>query len=415
MKFMEYNELKDREECVLDTSELKTTLANKVDKVKGKGLSTNDLTNDLKDNIPQFISDYNIVFNRMISLSQSLIEDINNGNPYGSSVEFSLSNIPENDGNWFIIIGSDYYPVIVTSDGFKCETENVQIDIEYSSISTTAAEVTTGENDHRFTIYKLLSYENIELLMLVYRLKNPLRNEFLEPSVTIVNNLTVGGKVKQYGEPTEDNDLVTKKYLSDNMDSFIYKDHMITTTTFEVLEGYTYGTPNKYDQVYCADVKLPFKHFTTWNNAFWSFYWYMSYYGLNVKFTFSDGTTKEAPLMSYSRLYLEVSIPTFIVDYYNCTDSTINKFNIEFFGNGIGNYLESGCSLMNIPEDCTSIQITMPNILASEKYVDDSLEGYATEDYVNSKIGNLSIKSLTQDEYDALTTKEENVLYLITE
>lgn len=44
-----------------------------------------------------------------------------------------------------------------------------------------------------------------------------------------------------------------------------------------------------------------------------------------------------------------------------------------------------------------------------------SLNGYATEEYVNNKLANLSIQTLTQTEYDALATKNSNVLYLITE
>ena len=42
------------------------------------------------------------------------------------------------------------------------------------------------------------------------------------------------------------------------------------------------------------------------------------------------------------------------------------------------------------------------------------LTGYATEDYVNSRIANLQIVPITQADYDALETKDPNTLYLIT-
>lgn len=42
------------------------------------------------------------------------------------------------------------------------------------------------------------------------------------------------------------------------------------------------------------------------------------------------------------------------------------------------------------------------------------LTGYATEDYVNSRITNLQIVPITQADYDALETKDPNTLYLIT-
>lgn len=44
-----------------------------------------------------------------------------------------------------------------------------------------------------------------------------------------------------------------------------------------------------------------------------------------------------------------------------------------------------------------------------------SIEGLATKEYVDSKLSNLSIIQITQAEYDALTTKDPNALYLITE
>lgn len=43
-----------------------------------------------------------------------------------------------------------------------------------------------------------------------------------------------------------------------------------------------------------------------------------------------------------------------------------------------------------------------------------SLTGYATEDYVNDRIPNIQIVPITQSDYDALATKDPNTLYLIT-
>lgn len=62
MQFMEFNEFKDKEECVLDTEQLNNKLDNfskqftnianeKVDKVDGKGLSTNDYTTSEKQKL----------------------------------------------------------------------------------------------------------------------------------------------------------------------------------------------------------------------------------------------------------------------------------------------------------------------------------------------------------------------------
>lgn len=39
----------------------------------------------------------------------------------------------------------------------------------------------------------------------------------------------------------------------------------------------------------------------------------------------------------------------------------------------------------------------------------------ASKDYVSNLISSVKIVSVTQSEYDSLTTKEENTLYLITD
>ena len=43
-----------------------------------------------------------------------------------------------------------------------------------------------------------------------------------------------------------------------------------------------------------------------------------------------------------------------------------------------------------------------------------SLTGYATEEFVNNRLSSLQIVPITQADYDALTTKDPNTLYLIT-
>lgn len=55
---------------------------------------------------------------------------------------------------------------------------------------------------------------------------------------------------------------------------------------------------------------------------------------------------------------------------------------------------------------------------ATKTYVDDSipeLNNYATKEYVNTALNNLSFVTLTKTEYNALTTKDANTLYIIKE
>lgn len=223
MKFMEYNELKDREECVLDTSELKTNLLNKVDKVENKGLSTNDFTNELKDSIPQFRDTVSVICTT--SITQEIHNAIIGGTSHIVNIDMSLSSAPENDGNWFIRLGEQpywYYPVIVSSNKFICDTRDVKIEIDYSMLSNIAADVTPVDPQNKPSI-KITRLDTISItyISLIYASKIPLGNEFLEPSVTIVDDLIVGGTIKQYGEPTENMGLITKKYLSDTIESIL--------------------------------------------------------------------------------------------------------------------------------------------------------------------------------------------------
>lgn len=350
-------------------------LADKVDKEAGKGLSTNDLTDLLKSNYDAAYTHSQTTHapsnaQKNSDITKAEIEAKLTGQ-ITSHTHAETYTLPAATSSILggIKVGKG---LNVTADGTLSATTS-----EESTHTHSNMEVLDGISAERVAIWDAKSDFNGDY--------NSLTNKPTIPTKT--------------SELENDADFATKQYVDNSaVDIEAVKAHVNDIdafATFEVLEGYTYTTSGDYK--YCYDVDIPFTYFEDWtvdeDNYFYSDYKY-SYTPAKVVFTFSDGTTKEAPMVPYGRGYQQLNVPAFMVDYDNCTDSEINSFYIELFGRGSGAPIRNCVALLSVPANCTSIKITTPIMLASRKYVADAIAGVSGESGVDEDILNSNLTDL---------------------
>lgn len=195
-----------------------------------------------------------------------------------------------------------------------------------------------------------------------------------------------------------------------------------TFTTFEVLEGYTYipTTGGSNTGYYCEGVTIPYNRYDKWTLEEKEYFYNDAFFEYDLEnnpsatFTYIDGTVRTIALCPYNRGIGNDRIPGFMADYEVLEPGDLLAgFYIELFGTMNSTDVQDTVAIsMNDDANAnpqslfTSIKITVP-----EMKVTASIAGKIA--YNNGGGSSAGIVMLTQEEYDALTEIDENVLYII--
>lgn len=184
-----------------------------------------DNTKEYIDNKVPYVMSEEVVAT-ISNLDKDKINQVNAGtlDVYETSILVQL-NVYK-DGKFFIRWDNNEttdIPLIYSNGYFICDDYSVKIKISASGTSTYVAETSDGDESYKVYIYQY-SILNAPDIQIVYKYIEYLNEQYLEKNLHIQRNISVGGTVRQFEEPTEDEDLTTKKYVDDTADTLVKQD-----------------------------------------------------------------------------------------------------------------------------------------------------------------------------------------------
>ena len=136
-------------------------------------------------------------------------------------LSYTLSD-PEGNRKYCIRCNGIDIPMIYYDGSFICETENLKIIINQSSVAPLAQEPVDEEIEHTHYMYitkfNLKTYKT-PLFTIVGKNNDCLKNEFLEKD--IITETLVARKLIQYDIPSEENDVINKSYFDDKISEMV--------------------------------------------------------------------------------------------------------------------------------------------------------------------------------------------------
>ena len=168
------------------------------------------------DTVPHVVS--KDLLSTITNLNSDTIKKVNSGEQeyYLYDIYPSTLLLNTNNGIYCIEYNNKTVPLVYDNGVFICDNEDIKMMISYNEIQTYAAEQ-TDETAYQYYVYIFkLNINPIPDIRIWYKEIQYLESQYLEKNINVVNNLLVGGNVKQYGEPTEEQHLTTKKYVDDN-------------------------------------------------------------------------------------------------------------------------------------------------------------------------------------------------------